>query len=137
MHSPCMQSHELKTFILLQFFLQLASTQKRNKMPVPTFLVLHSCTHISFHYIIELFMILCVALKGWPYFFFFFFICLLGFYYFNHTVMYYSMICRPSDHTVGRPRAETRTWAGRPRGRDTTPRPPHHLPPDTDTKSCF
>ena len=35
------------------------------------------------------------------------------------------MICRHSDHTVGRPRAENRTRAGRPRGRDTTPRPPH------------
>ena len=40
-------------------------------------------------------------------------------------IQYYSMICRPSDHTVGRPRAEIRTRAGRPRGRDTTPRPPH------------
>ena len=38
------------------------------------------------------------------------------------------MICRPSDQTVGRPRAEIRTRARRPRGRDTTPsycRPPH------------
>ena len=37
------------------------------------------------------------------------------------------MICRPSDHTVERPRDEIRTRAGRPRGRDTTPRPPHLL----------
>ena len=28
----------------------------------------------------------------------------------------YSVICRPSDQTVGRPRAEIRTRAGRPRG---------------------
>ena len=42
-------------------------------------------------------------------------------------IQYYSMICRPSDHTVGRPRAEIRTRAGRLRGRDTTPRPPHLL----------
>ena len=28
----------------------------------------------------------------------------------------YSVICRPSDHTEGRPRAEIRTRAGRPRG---------------------
>ena len=42
-------------------------------------------------------------------------------------IQYYSVICRPSDHTVGRPRAEIRTRAGRPKGRDTTPRPPHHL----------
>ena len=42
-------------------------------------------------------------------------------------IQYYNVICRPSDHTVGRPRAEIRTQAGRPRGRDTTPRPPHLL----------
>ena len=27
-------------------------------------------------------------------------------------IKYYSMICRPSDHTVGRPRAEIRTRDG-------------------------
>ena len=42
-------------------------------------------------------------------------------------IQYYSVICRPSDHIVGRPRAEIRTRAGRPKGRDTTPRPPHLL----------
>ena len=42
-------------------------------------------------------------------------------------IQYYSVICRPSDHTVGRPRAEIRTRAGWPRSRDTTPRPPHLL----------
>ena len=33
------------------------------------------------------------------------------------------MICRPSEHTVGRPRAKIRTRARRPRGRNTFPRP--------------
>ena len=42
-------------------------------------------------------------------------------------IQYYSVICRPSDHTVGRPRAKIRTQAWRSRGRDTTPRPPHLL----------
>ena len=42
-------------------------------------------------------------------------------------IQYNSVICRPSDHTVGRPRAEIRTRDGRPRGRDTSSRPPHHL----------
>ena len=37
----------------------------------------------------------------------------------------YSVICRPSDHTVGRPRAKFEP--GRLRGRDITPRPPHLL----------
>ena len=37
------------------------------------------------------------------------------------------MICRPSDHTVGRPLAEIRNQAGRSRGRDSTPTPPHLL----------
>ena len=43
-------------------------------------------------------------------------------------IQYYSEICRPSDHTVGRPppRAEIRTRAGRSRGRDN-----NHLPPPT------
>ena len=39
----------------------------------------------------------------------------VGFYYIIYTVLY-SVICRPSDHTVGRLRAENRTRAGRPRG---------------------
>ena len=48
-------------------------------------------------------------------------------------IQYYSVICRPSDHTVGRPRAEIRTRARRLRGRDTTPRPPQLLKsPSTD-----
>ena len=48
-------------------------------------------------------------------FFFFFLIFLLGF---NILfIQYYSVNCRPSDHTVGRPRTEIRTRAGRPRGR--------------------
>ena len=51
----------------------------------------------------------------------------MGFYYIIHTVQYYSVICRPSDYTVGRPRAEIRTRARQPRGRDTTPRLPHLL----------
>ena len=48
-----------------------------------------------------------------------FFIFLLGFIIL--FIQYYSAICRPSDHT------EIRTRAGRPRSRDTTPRPPHLL----------
>ena len=37
----------------------------------------------------------------------------------QYTVLqYYSVICRPSDHTVGMPRAEIRTQDGRSRGRD-------------------
>ena len=36
---------------------------------------------------------------------------------------YYSVICRPSDHTVGRPQAKIRIRARRPRGRDTSPTP--------------
>ena len=41
----------------------------------------------------------------------------------------YSAICRPSDHTVGSPRAEIRTRDGRSRGKDTiATRPPHLLP---------
>ena len=40
-------------------------------------------------------------------------------------IQYHSVICPPSDHTVGRPRAEIPTRAGRPRGRDFTPRPQH------------
>ena len=44
-------------------------------------------------------------------------------------IQYYSVICRPSDHTVGRPQAKIRTRVGRPRGRDTTPRLPHLLKP--------
>ena len=40
-------------------------------------------------------------------------------------IPYYSVICRSSDHTVGRPQAEIRTRARWPRGRYTTPRPPH------------
>ena len=57
----------------------------------------------------------------------------LGFY--TLFVQYYSMICRPSDHTVWRPWAEKRTRDGRSRVKDsnhqtTTPpqyctRPPH------------
>ena len=51
--------------------------------------------------------------------------------YFNCTVLLYSVICRPSDHTVGRPRAENRTRDGRSRGKDshhqpTTPPCDHH-----------
>ena len=43
-------------------------------------------------------------------------------------VQYYSVICRPSDHTVGRPRAEMRTWYGRSRRKDSNHyRPPHLL----------
>ena len=42
-------------------------------------------------------------------------------------VQYDSVICRPSDHTVGRLRAEIRTRAGWIRDRDTTPRPPRLL----------
>ena len=38
-------------------------------------------------------------------------------------IQYYSMICRPSDHTVGRPQAEIRTRDGRSRAT----RPPHLL----------
>ena len=41
----------------------------------------------------------------------------LGLGFFTFFLQYYSVICRPSDHTVGRPRAEIRTRAGRPRGR--------------------
>ena len=44
-----------------------------------------------------------------------------------YTVQYYSAICRPTEHTVGRLQVEIRTRAGRPRGRDTAPRPPHLL----------
>ena len=33
-------------------------------------------------------------------------------------IQYYSVICRPSDHTVGRPQAEIRTQDGRSRGRE-------------------
>ena len=37
-------------------------------------------------------------------------------------------MCRPSDYTVGRPRAEMRTQDGQSRGRDSiTTRPPHLL----------
>ena len=57
---------------------------------------------------------------------FFFFISFYGVFILLF-IQYYSVTCRPSDHTVGRPRAEIRTRAGRPRGRDTTPRPPHLL----------
>ena len=32
----------------------------------------------------------------------------LGFY--TLSIQYYSVICHPSDHTVGRPMAENRTW---------------------------
>ena len=41
----------------------------------------------------------------------------LGFY--TLFVQYYSLICRPSDHTVGRPRAENRTRDGQSRGQDS------------------
>ena len=41
------------------------------------------------------------------------------------VLLYY--LYRPSDHTVGRPRTDIRTRTGRPRGRDSTPRPPHLL----------
>ena len=34
-------------------------------------------------------------------------------------IQYYSVICRSSDHIVGRPRAEIRTRDGRSRGRDS------------------
>ena len=34
-------------------------------------------------------------------------------------IQYYSVTCRPSDHTVGRPRAEIRTRDGRSRGKDS------------------
>ena len=36
-------------------------------------------------------------------------------------IQYYSMICRPSDHTVERPWADIRTRDRRSRGRDTNP----------------
>ena len=49
-----------------------------------------------------------------------FFISFYGFLYILF-IQYNSVICRPSNHTVGRPWAEIRTGAGRPRGRDTTP----------------
>ena len=42
-------------------------------------------------------------------------------------IQYYSAICRPSDHTVGRPRAESWNRDGRSRGKDTnheTTKPP-------------
>ena len=55
-------------------------------------------------------------------------------------IQYYSVICRPSDQTVGRPQAEILTLAGQPRGRDTTPRPPHQTFCTkllSDTKSKF
>ena len=43
-------------------------------------------------------------------------------------LQYYSVLCRPSDHTVGRPRAEMRTWYGRSRRKDSNHyRPPHLL----------
>ena len=34
-------------------------------------------------------------------------------------VQYYSMICRPSEHTVGTPWAENQTRDGRSRGKDS------------------
>ena len=42
-----------------------------------------------------------------------------GFYCNNLFIQYYSVICRPSEYTVGRPRAELRTRDGRFRGRNT------------------
>ena len=38
-----------------------------------------------------------------------------------HTlfIQYYSVICRPSDHPVGRPQDEIRTWDRRSRGKDS------------------
>ena len=64
-------------------------------------------------------------------------ICTYIFFFTAHRglfIHYYSVIWRPSDHTVGRPQAEIRTLEGRSRGRDsnhwvTTPpaRPPHLL----------
>ena len=60
-------------------------------------------------------------------YFFFFFLSFYGVFIFIIFIQYYSVICRPSDHTVGRPRAKIQTRAGLPRGRDTTPRPPHLL----------
>ena len=51
------------------------------------------------------------------YFFFFFrFTAHLGLGFYTLFVQYYSVICRPSDHTVGRPLAENRTRDGRSRG---------------------
>ena len=64
--------------------------------------------------------ILNCSLKGM-----FFYNFLLGFIIL--FIQYASVICRLSDHTVGRLRAEIRTRAGWLRGRDTTPRPPRLL----------
>ena len=51
---------------------------------------------------------------------------ILNFFYFILLFkQYYSETCRPSEHSVGRPRAEIRTRDGHSRGRDT--RPPHLL----------
>ena len=53
------------------------------------------------------------------YFFFFFFTARLGLGLHTLFVQYYSVICCPSDRTVGRPRAEFRTRDGRSRGKDS------------------
>ena len=44
--------------------------------------------------------------------FFYRFTAHLGQGFYNLFVQYYSVVCRPSDHTVGRPRAENRTRDG-------------------------
>ena len=53
------------------------------------------------------------------YFFFFEFTAHLGLGFYTLFVQYYSGICHPSDHTVGMPRAENRTWDWRSRGKDS------------------
>ena len=53
--------------------------------------------------------------------FFFRFTAHLGLGFYNLFVQYYSVICRPSDHTVGRPPAENRTQDGQSRRKDSNP----------------
>ena len=48
-----------------------------------------------------------------------FFLALRGLSFISLIIQYYSAICRPSDHTVERTRAEIRTRYGRSRGWDT------------------
>ena len=61
------------------------------------------------------------------FFLFFRFTAHLGLEIYTLFVQFYSASCRPSDHTVGRPGAENRTWVGDLEARTLTTRPPHLL----------
>ena len=66
-------------------------------------------------------VIRCVYIENYYYFFFFLrFTAHLGLGFYSLFVQYYSVICRPSAHTVGRPRAENQTRNGRSRGKDSS-----------------